>query len=135
MNIAETFKIEDEVRDNEIDLQGVVNNANYLIYMAHARHKHLKVLGIDFAETHRRGHNLVVVEANIKYKEPLGPGDRYIVTSKIVPVSKVRVNFEQEVVRKQDNKVSTIGTFTATSISTATGKLEFPEDIKTIFGI
>ena len=43
------YRIEFEVRDNEIDIQGVVNNANYFIYMAHARHKFLsEILKFDF---------------------------------------------------------------------------------------
>ena len=64
-----------KVRDSEIDLHGIiVNNADYFIYMAHARHKHLKALGIDFAETHSNGYDMVAAEANIKYKTPLKPG-------------------------------------------------------------
>lgn len=35
------YKLEFEVRDNEVDVQGVVSNVNYPIYFAHARHKFL----------------------------------------------------------------------------------------------
>ena len=38
----ELYKLEFEVRDNEVDMQGVVSNGNYYIYFAHARHKFLK---------------------------------------------------------------------------------------------
>ena len=66
------YRIELEVRDNEIDIQGVVNNANYFIYMAHARHKFLKeVLDIDFIEMAKSNMNLFLINSNIEFKKPL----------------------------------------------------------------
>lgn len=135
MNVSEVFSIDGEVRDSELDLQGIVNNSNYFIFMAHARHKHLKALGIDFAKTHEEGHDLVLAEATIKYKTPLKSGDEYAVTSKIVPQGKIRAIMEQEVIRKSDKKVCAIGIFTVTSISTKTLRPEFPEKLKLLLGI
>lgn len=135
MNVCEVFSIDGEVRDSELDLQGIVNNSNYFIFMAHARHKHLKALGIDFAKIHKEGHDLVLAEATIKYRTPLKSGDEYTVTSKIVPQGKIRSIMEQEVIRKSDNKVCAIGIFTVTSISTKTGRPEFPESLKLLLGI
>lgn len=135
MNVGEIFSIDGEVRDNELDLQGIVNNSNYFVFMAHARHKHLKALGVDFAKTHNEGHDLVLAEATIKYRTPLKSGDEYTVTSKIVPQGKIRAIMEQEVIRKADNKVSAAGIFTITSISTKTGRPEFSENLKRLLGI
>ena len=56
------YKIEFEVRDNEVDIQGVVNNANYYIYMAHSRHKFLQdVLKVDFIEMAKANFNLFLI--------------------------------------------------------------------------
>ena len=33
------YSIELDVRDYEIDSEGIVNNANYLHYLEHARHR------------------------------------------------------------------------------------------------
>ena len=37
------FRVDFEVRDNELDIQGIVNNSNYMIYLAHARHKYIGI--------------------------------------------------------------------------------------------
>ena len=135
MNVNEVYSREDEVRDNETDLQGIVNNSNYFVYMAHARHKHLKALGIDFAKAFEDGYSLVVAEANLKYKVPLVAGDEYIVTSKVASTSRIKVIIEQEVIRKSDNKVSVVGLITATCLNVKTGRPGFPDEIKAKFGM
>ena len=44
-----------EVRDYECDIEGIVNNANYLHYLEHTRHRFLRQAGLSFAEMHQRG--------------------------------------------------------------------------------
>ena len=135
MDPKEVFQREDEVRDNETDSAGIVNNANYYIYMAHCRHKHVKALGIDFAELKRQGYNLVVAEANIKFKNSLVSGDEYRVTCKVITPQPGRFAFEQEVIRKPDNTVAATGIISATCIVEKTGKVEIPEEIKRRLGL
>ena len=43
------FTMKMSVRDYECDLQGIVNNANYLHYIEHTRHEFLKHAGANFA--------------------------------------------------------------------------------------
>ena len=40
------FETQLEVRDYECDIEGIVNNANYLHYIEHTRHLFLKSLGV-----------------------------------------------------------------------------------------
>ena len=67
--------IEFNVRDYECDMQGVVNNGVYQNYLEHARHEFLQARGINFAETARAGINLVVVRAELDYRNSLVSGD------------------------------------------------------------
>lgn len=98
------YRIELEVRDNEIDIQGVVNNANYFIYMAHARHKFLQEeLKIDFIEMAKANHNLFLINATIEFKKPLLPSQKFYVTCKLVPEGRIRFTFEQEIRLSSDN--------------------------------
>jgi acyl-CoA thioester hydrolase len=133
VNIEDIYAWEDEVRDNETDLQGIVNNSNYFVYMAHTRHKHLKMLGVDFAEVAQRGYNLVLVHTDISFKDSLRSGDRFSVTSKIETKGKVRVAFLQKVIRRSDQKIVAEATNTATCIHVQTGRPRFPEEIKKLF--
>ena len=93
------FSVDMAVRDYELDMQGVVNNAVYQNYLEHARHEYLKSLGLDFAECPRQQINLVVIRAELDYKASLTSGDRFAVSVRLERVSPVRFAFVQEITR------------------------------------
>jgi acyl-CoA thioester hydrolase len=88
-----------DVRDYECDLQGIVNNAVYLQYLEHARHRYIKARGLDFAELTRQGIQLVVVRAEVDYKSPLRSGESFVVRSQLERTSEVKFEFLQEIRR------------------------------------
>lgn len=88
-----------EVRDYECDIQGIVNNANYLHYFEHARHGYLKDLGLDFAAMHAEGLDPVVYRLEIDYKSPLRPGDRFEVRLRVEREGRLKLVFFQEAIR------------------------------------
>ena len=57
-----------EVRDYECDIQGIVNNAHYLHYTEHTRHRFIRSLGISFSKLHDKGIDPVVARMNLEYK-------------------------------------------------------------------
>ena len=72
------FETRMQVRDYECDIEGIVNNANYLHYCEHTRHLFLQHCGLSFAEMHRKGVDAVVARMNLQYKTPLRPDDEFI---------------------------------------------------------
>lgn len=126
------YACEMEVRDNEIDVQGIVNNANYFIYLMHARHKHCKLLGIEFNAVHELGFDMVLVHTDISFKAPLRSGDGFIVTSLLKPNGKIRFDFAQEIIRKADNKTIVIALNTCACLDRATGRPVMPDLLKAI---
>jgi len=86
-----------QVRDYELDLLGMVNNGVYQGYLEHARHEFLKSIGIDFAAMHNQGLRLVVVRAEIDYKQTLHSGDQFDVSVSLERESKVRFCFHQTI--------------------------------------
>ena len=69
------FQTRMEVRDYECDIQGIVNNANYLHYLEHTRHAFVKQEGIPFGSLTRDGLIPVVRRMEIDYHMPLRSGD------------------------------------------------------------
>ena len=72
------YETEMEVRDYECDIEGIVNNANYLHYFEHTRHRFLISTGASFSEMHERGIDAVVARMNLQYKTPLRCDDWFI---------------------------------------------------------
>jgi acyl-CoA thioester hydrolase len=89
-----------EVRDYELDLQGIVNNSVYLNYFEHARHSYLRSLGIDFAELHARGLDAVVHRIEIDYLNSLLPGEKFVVHLYVEMKGRLRIVFVQEAVKE-----------------------------------
>ncbi len=99
------FELEIQVRDYECDIQGIVNNSVYQNYLEHCRHKFLNYAGIDFAQLHNEGIDVVVIRAEIDYKFPLRPGDDFLVQLKMGKQGRLRIIFDQQILRKADEKL------------------------------
>ncbi|MDE6010561.1 MAG: acyl-CoA thioesterase [Muribaculaceae bacterium] len=72
------FKLAMEVRDYELDTEAIVNNANYLHYMEHTRHKFCQHAGVSFMELQKMGIIAVVRKIEIEYIESLRSGETFV---------------------------------------------------------
>ena len=93
-----------QVRDYECDLQGIVNNANYLHYAEHTRHLFLKRQGVSFAEMHANGEDAVVARMTLQYKTPLRSDDTFRSCLRIRKDG-VKYIFFQDIYRELDHKL------------------------------
>lgn len=73
-----SFMMEMEVRDYELDTEQIVNNANYLHYMEHTRHKFCHSAGVAFIDLHNQGIDAVVRKIEMEYLTPLRSGDHFM---------------------------------------------------------
>jgi acyl-CoA thioester hydrolase len=94
-----------QVRDYECDIQGIVNNAVYQYYLEHCRHMFLNSIGLNFNQLHADGIDGVVIRAELDYKFPLLPGDVFFVWLKVKKQGKLRILFDQQIIRKSDGKL------------------------------
>ncbi len=127
-----THSLEFKVRDYECDLQGVVNNAVYQNYLEHARHELLLARGIDFAALTHAGIDLVVVRAELDYRQSLASGDRFVVRSRVERVSKLRFEFRQDIFRLPDERLMLSARITGTSLN-ARGRPQVPDALTALF--
>lgn len=121
---TENFK----VRDYECDLQGIVNNAVYQNYLEHTRHEFLLSRGLDFAALSAQGIDLVVVRAELDYRQPLRSGDHFCVGLNGGMKDRVRFQFEQVIHRQDDDSVCVRALITGTGMN-ARGRPGIPKDL------
>lgn len=121
------------VRDYECDIQGVVNNANYLHYLEHARHEFLISKGISFSKLHEEGIDLIVTRVEIDYKYPLRSLDKFVVCINIQREGNVRIIFEQDIFRQPEHKL--IVNSKVTAIATKNGRPIRPGDLLNQLGL
>lgn len=98
------FETRMAVRDYECDIEGIVNNANYLHYTEHTRHLFLKKCGLSFAEMHSRGVDAVVARMNLQYKSPLRCDDEFFSRLNIEK-NGLRYVFHHDIYRASDERL------------------------------
>jgi len=127
----ETYSLEFSVRDYECDIQGIVNNANYQHYLEHARHEFIKTAGLNFAELHLQGVDLVVAKVEMAFKTPLKSDDSFLVT---VTMKKegIRWIFMQDILRLPDRKMVVKARVDAVAL--VNGKLTDYKPLEVAFG-
>lgn len=127
-----SHQIEFKVRDYECDMQGVVNNGVYQNYLEHARHEFLQTRGINFAAVTASGINLVVIKAELEYKNSLKSNDVFVVRSLLRRISRVRFEFQQDIFRLPDDSLMLAARITGTSLK-ANGRPFVPEMLAQLF--
>ena len=119
-----------EVRDYECDIEGIVNNANYLHYMEHTRHLFLKECGLSFADMHAKGVDAVVARMNLQFKTPLRCDVEFI-SRLALKKEGIRYVFYQDIYRACDEQLCFKGV--AELVSIVNGRLANSPDYDKAF--
>jgi len=89
------FRSQVRVRNYEVDWQGIVHNANYLLYFEVGRIEYLKNLGIRISVDSIRNHSKVVLVRNeLNYKEPAHFDDLLNVFTRVMYIKDTSFAFE-----------------------------------------
>ncbi|MCR4918422.1 MAG: acyl-CoA thioesterase [Prevotella sp.] len=93
------------VRDYECDIEGIVNNAQYLHYCEHTRHLFLQQCGLSFAGLHRQGTDAVVAHMKLWYKVPLRPDDILLSCMNLQKTNAFKYTFRHDIYRQADERL------------------------------
>ena len=124
------FIMDMEVRDYELDCEQIVNNANYLHYMEHTRHKFCMDAGLSFIEMHNQGIDAVVRKIEVEYKTSLRGGDSFISCLRLERRGP-RFIFHQDII-KSNGEVCAEGIVTVVVLKN--GKLSRGDELAAVFG-
>ncbi|TAK64052.1 MAG: acyl-CoA thioesterase [Bacteroidetes bacterium] len=95
MNEEFKFKTELRVRNYEVDWQGIVHNANYLLYFEVGRIEYLRHLGIPVTMDTIMGEAKIVVARNeINYRSPARFNDTLDIYTRISSIKNTSFVFE-----------------------------------------
>ena len=128
---AYLFQTEMTTRDYECDVQGVVNNANYIHYLEATRHAWLQSEGFSFRKWHDEGIDMMVSEIDIRYKTPLRGQERFLSCLNLRRDG-ARFLFEQDIYRAEDGKLCVSATVSVVCL--VNGRLTRGDEVASLFG-
>lgn len=97
--------VEMDVRDSDIDFQGVVANHVYQQYFGHANNLMIKAVGFDIIKLHQDGFDCVIARVEIDYNRPLFFGDRLRIDSKLEFKGSYQVIFIHRLIKVNEGLV------------------------------
>lgn len=132
MSAFSKFETELAVRPDDIDLYQHVHSTRYLDYVLAARFEQMeRNYGMGMQEFARRGLGWFMHAANIRFKRPLGWGDRMIVRCWIEVMTETGCRVAFEIDKLPVRKRVCDGACEYTLVTLATGRATpIPEDVK-----
>jgi acyl-CoA thioester hydrolase len=121
------FRCDLEVRDYEIDMQGIVNHSIYLNYLEYSRTLFIRKLGIDVYNMHNRGLDVMVSRLEQEYKYSLRPNDKFYILLRAKREGRVRLIFDHEI-RRADDTLILIARATIICVNLKTSRVCVPDE-------
>ena len=97
------------VRYAETDRMGVVYYANYLVWFEVGRTEWLRTTGWSYREMEHDGISLPVIDVQCEYLQPARYDDEIEIRTRAAILTPVRIRFDYEVVRTDDDTVTATG--------------------------
>lgn len=91
------------VRYAETDQMGVVYHANYLVWCEVGRTDYIRRFGLSYAEMERRGLQLAVADASLRFLAPARYDDTIVVRTRLTAVRSRALVFGYEIRRDEDD--------------------------------
>jgi acyl-CoA thioester hydrolase len=121
------------VRYAETDKMGVVYYANYLVWFEVGRTDLLRSLGWTYREMELAGVSLPVIEAHCVYQRSARYDDEIEIRTEGRLLSPVRMEFQYEVIRKDDGSVAATGKTVHAALDPSGKPCRLPARVREVF--
>ena len=101
--------IRDRVRFVETDTMGVVHHSKYLHWFEMGRAALLRAAGLSLNDLMDAGILFPIAEVDVKYKNSCKYDDEYEVQTTCTAITRIKLEFEQKVIRLRDGAVAAEG--------------------------
>lgn len=118
------------VRFGETDLMGIAHHSSYLLWFEAARVEYLRRRGVDYGDFVRRGVNLPVIEAGLRYRRAARFDERLVVEARVSELTGATVRFDYRVLREADGELLTEGHTTLACVDDAHRPRRIPSDVR-----
>ena len=98
-------RTEIRVRYADTDKMQFVYNGKYLEYFEAGRTEMLREIGLPYNVLEKKGYQLPVLEAHIKYHRPAFYDDIIIIKSVLKEFPSLKIHIDYELIRKETNEV------------------------------
>ncbi len=98
------YKSEIRVRFGETDLQGVVFNANYLLYVDTAQMDYLRTIGVSYQDMLERGYDIVIVDASVQFLAPAHFDEVLEVYARIYEIGNSSIKMDYEIYEAESER-------------------------------
>ena len=99
-----SYKSEMRVRFGETDLQGVVFNANYLLYVDTAQMDYLRTIGVPYFDMLERGYDIVIVDASLQFLAPARFDEVLHVYARIYDIGNSSIKMDYEIYEAESER-------------------------------
>ncbi|MBN1637645.1 MAG: acyl-CoA thioesterase [Ignavibacteriales bacterium] len=116
------------VRYADTDKMQIVYNGKYLEYFEVGRTELLRNLGLPYSEIEKKGYQLPLVEAFVKYNKPALYDDILEIEAKIEKLNSAVLQIDYKISRKDENQILVFGYTTHVFINIKSKKATKPPD-------
>lgn len=131
------FETELQVRPDDIDMYQHVHSSRYMDYVLAARFEQMeRCYGMPMAEFQQHGYGWFMAGTQMRFKHPLGLGERFVVRTWIEQFTLIGLRVQFEIERKTEARRCCDGWFDYVMVSLETARaVRIPEWIRAKYSI
>ena len=99
------YKSEFRVRFGETDLQGVLFNGNFLLYVDTAQMDYLRHIGVTYADMRAQGHDILIVDARVQFRSAARYDEVIEVYARIYEIGNSSIKMDFEMAEKESGRL------------------------------